>query len=61
MKNCKILIGPIAGTDRNYDEGEVMELEDKDADLFGSWGFVEIVTIVEPKAKTPAKPPEEVK
>lgn len=61
MKNCKVLIGPIAGTDRNYDEGEVIELGDKDADQFASWGFVEVVEIVEPKAKTPAKPTEEVK
>lgn len=59
MKNCKVLIGPIAGTDRNYDEGEVMELGDKDADQFASWGFVEIIP--EPKPKTPAKPEPEAK
>lgn len=57
MKNCKILMGPIAGKDRNYDEGETIELNDFDAKQFAAWGRVEILS--EPKKETkPAAKPE---
>ena len=43
MKNCKVLIGPIAGEDgENHNEGDVVALDDVTAATFVGFGYVEI-------------------
>ena len=46
MKNCKILVGPIAGENgENHNEGDVVALDDGTAAMFARFGYV---TIEEP-------------
>jgi hypothetical protein len=43
MKVCLVLMGPIAGSDRNYGDGEEITLEDGTAKYFDMCGYVEIL------------------
>jgi hypothetical protein len=57
MKNCKVLMGPIAVGDHNYKEGETIELNDADAKQFASWKHVEILAEPKKESKPPTKEP----
>jgi hypothetical protein len=48
MLACKVLVGPIA-TDRPYNAGETIVLDEKDANQLASYGLLEIVGEVAPK------------
>jgi hypothetical protein len=43
MKVCLVLMGPIAGSDGNVNEGGEIILEDSTAKMFAGWGYVEIL------------------
>jgi hypothetical protein len=57
MLACKILVGPIS-TDRQYETGETIVLDEKDATQLASYDLVEILGEVEPKfgLQTPPTP-----
>jgi hypothetical protein len=52
MFECKVLIGPIA-TDRLYEDGEIVLLDDKDANFLAGMKLVQIQKEVVTKFMTP--------
>ena len=49
MKNCKILVGPIAGENGvNHNEGDFVALDDATAAMFARFGYVTIELDPEP-------------
>jgi hypothetical protein len=55
MKNCKVLVGPIAGDEGVlHDEGDSIALDDRTADMFARFGYVEIEA--EPAPTVPVAP-----
>ncbi len=60
MFSCRVLVGPIA-TDKEYQTGDTVCLDKKDADTLASFGLIEIIGEVQAKfVPTVAKPVVEV-
>jgi hypothetical protein len=55
MKVCKVLMGPIAGNERNVDEGGEITLDDTTAKMFEGWDYVEILRDLDDGATSAGK------
>lgn len=57
MAMCIVLLGPIMGADREYHDGEMMELSSGDSTALAGWGIVRPATEAEAAAASPPQEP----